>query len=231
MPTMYEIYEQHADRYDALVSAEDCDGNLTGFLHDLVIWSGARVLEAGVGTGRVTAGYIDRVRSVVACDRSEHMLEFARRRLADHGNVVEFTCADNFALPKLEQAVDVFIEGWSFGHAIVDNQHEIATTSTRLLEQATRNLGPGGVVILLETLGTNSDEPGAPHQALDAWYHALTSEHRFDHRQIRTDYQFASLQEATDLMGFFFGPQMEAAVAERGATRIPEWTGVWWRRV
>ena len=231
MPTMYEIYEQYADRYDALVGAEDCDRNLNSVLNDIARWSGARVLEAGVGTGRVTAGYVDRVRSAVVCDRSEHMLAFARRRLADYGSVVEFICADNFALPQLEQPVDVFVEGWSFGHAIVDNSDQIEATSARLLEQATRNLRPGGVVILLETLGTNTDEPGAPHEALAAWYRALQSEHRFDHRQIRTDYQFASVQEAVDLTGFFFGPQMAAAVAKRGASRVPEWTGVWWRRV
>ncbi len=81
MPSMYDIYRNHAAEYDRLVLAEDYLGNLSKTLHGLIDWHGRSVLEAGTGTGRVTALFVDDVESVVCADRERHMLEAARRRL------------------------------------------------------------------------------------------------------------------------------------------------------
>ncbi|HWM87204.1 MAG TPA: hypothetical protein VNO33_15240, partial [Kofleriaceae bacterium] len=48
------VYAKGADDYDRLVSAEDADRRLLPAISALVQLDGARVLEVGVGTGRVT---------------------------------------------------------------------------------------------------------------------------------------------------------------------------------
>jgi hypothetical protein len=85
-----------------------------------------------------------------------------------------------------------------------------------------RLLRPGGVMILLETLGTGFETPTAPEQ-LRPFYHWLETEHHFQHTWIRTDYHFASQTEAAELLGFFFGPDMAA----RAQVHFPECTGIW----
>ncbi len=235
MPTMYEIYNAHADRYDELVRAEDYQGNLGRFLDDCLDLRGARVMEAGVGTGRMTRLYMDRVDSAVCCDRSPHMLEFAERTLVDSTNEpprLRFIQADNLDLPLLQAPVDIFLEGWSSGHAVTDCSDLAAVRDTTwvLMDNARKNLSPGGSIVFLETLGTNLDDPAIPHAHLAHFYEELEKTHRFQRHEIRTDYRFPSNAEATRVMGFFFGSEMEASVRARGTAVIPEWTGAWIRR-
>ena len=54
MPSMYEIYDAHSDRYHELVMREDYQGNLARALKRVARWRDAVVVEAGIGTGRVT---------------------------------------------------------------------------------------------------------------------------------------------------------------------------------
>lgn len=127
-------------------------------------WSvdGASVLEAGVGTGRVTAYYIDRVASAFCCDCSEHMIAFAQQHFANSAAKLTFELADNFDLPTLGSPVDIFIEGWSFSHGVVgsQNREELRVRTAALVRNATKNLKAGGTAIIVETMGTNTD--GAP---------------------------------------------------------------------
>lgn len=233
MPSMEEIYRKHADRYHALVSAEDRYGNLRTALDSLVSWENASVFEAGVGTGRVTAYYIDRVASAFCCDRSEHMLALAERNLADHAEKLTFRVSDNFDLPTLGSQFDVFIEGWSFGHGVADARdgEELRDNTATLVRNATRNVKPGGIAILLETMGTNTDEPAPPVPELEAFYSLLENDYGFASTVIRTDYSFPSNEVAADIMGFFFGKEMERGVRARGSATIPEFTGLWYRRL
>mgnify|MGYP006293728337 FL=1 len=229
---MFEIYERHADEYHRLVSAEDYQANLSALLHRLVDWSGARVLEAGVGTGRVTDMYIEAVASAVCCDASEHMLAFARERLGDYADKLTFRRADNLDLLELSEQVDVFVEGWSFGHAVAEapRPEQVARTTDALVAAASGSVVPGGRVVLIETMGTNVDAPAAPLETLAAMYRRLEEEHGFTRHEVRTDFRFGSVGEAAEVMGFFFGPEMAEGVQARSTEVVPEWTGVWVRR-
>jgi len=129
MPSMFEIYQKHAAEYDELVDAEDFQGNLSRYLLKIVDWKGQEVIEGGVGTGRVTAIYVDRVRSVLCIDRSPHMMEAAARRLRKFSAKVSFQEADNLSLPTVEPKRSVFIEGWSWGHSIVSEPAEVETVA------------------------------------------------------------------------------------------------------
>lgn len=229
MPEMYEIYEKHADRYHELVRAEDYQENLPRKLRDLLDWRGLTVLEGGVGTGRVTRLYIDAASAAICCDKSLHMLDYARHALAPFLGKITWIQADNRQLPALGQPVDAFIEGWSFGHALDDcvTEDAIRTVTASLVQNATKNLRPGGRVILIETLGTNVEVPGAPSDKLKLFYRFLEEHHGFTPAVIRTDYRFASSEEAMRILGFFFGPDRIPAIQARQSAIIPEWTGLW----
>lgn len=226
MATMFEIYRRHREAYDRLVAAEDHARNLPALLHRIADWRGRRVVEAGTGTGRVTALYAKDAARIACFEREAHMLDAARARLAAHASKIQFRLADNLDLPAAEQA-DIFIEGWSWGHSIVEGPGSVEDMAARLFENARRNLAPGGTAILIETMGTNQDEPAPPHPRLGEFYALLRTTYRLRQEILRTDYRFPSAQQAAETLGFFFGEPMRLAVAERGAPQIPEWTGVW----
>ena len=229
MPTMYEIYEKHADQYDELVSVEDYQGNLRRFLLNRVEWAGAHVLEAGVGTGRVTQIFADQIESAICCDRSAHMLDFAKKKLSNHQEKLGFVVANNLDLPDFDQKFDVFIQGWSFGHQVVDCNHldEIEMTVGRLVQNSTKNIRPGGKVIYIETLGTNQTTPQPPHEKLAVFYKLLEQQYQFERNEVQTDFRYASLDAAVEKLGFFFGDEMARNIREQNSTLIPEWTGIW----
>src|SRR5262249_51724924 len=147
-----QIYSQHAEEYDALVAAEDCDRRLLPALEAITPLAGASVLEVGIGTGRIARQLLGRAARIVAVDRSPAMLEVARRHLARRTSTAwELSCADARALDVPSGWADVAIAGWVFGHFrswFPDRwQHEIAAA----LAEMARALRPGGALVLVET--------------------------------------------------------------------------------
>lgn len=231
MPSMYDIYRRHRAEYDRLVNAEDHARHLPAFLNSIMDWRRKTALEGGLGTGRVTELFIEQARRVVGCDREAHMLEAARERLARFADKLELRVADNLDLPLLPDKADVFVEGWSWGHAVVDGPGDAEAIAAALFAQVRKNLSPGGLVVLIETLGTNAPAPAAPHPRLAEFYQILQSRHGLRQTAISTDYRFASAAEAAEVPGFFFGDAMAQAVRAAGSATVPEWTGVWWGRL
>ncbi|MBU8912699.1 MAG: class I SAM-dependent methyltransferase [Spirochaetales bacterium] len=229
MPSMYEIYDHYASEYDALISHEDHENNLYNTLRDRFHWHGATIVEAGIGTGRVTRTYIDLVSQVLGFDRSEHMLEEAARNLAPWVGKLRLGPAEHTALPLPDGVADIFIEGWAFGHVAVDRPDETQAVARELISEAERVTKQSGTIVLIETLGTNTDEPAAPLPVLSHFYRALEEEHGFIHDVIRTDYLFDSPDQAEELCGFFFGKEMRDAVRARDDVNVPEFTGIWVR--
>jgi len=229
MPDMYEIYRKHAGRYDELVQSEDFENNLGNFLKSTVDWHNLRVLEAGVGTGRVTRLYLDEIAFATCCDRSEHMLQYARNALSIYSKKLTFLIAENTNLPETDQPIDVFIEGWSFGHAIMDclSIEELHRVTRILVSNSVKNLKPGGTIIFIETLGTNTDTPAPPHEKLQSFYNELETHYGFLRNSLRTDYRFETVGKAAQVLGFFFGEEMERSILAHNHPIIPEWTGIW----
>lgn len=230
MPSMEEIYEQGAPGYDLLVDAEDCEGNLCRALGEIVVWTDASVVEAGIGTGRVTRCYAGSAREIRGYDRSRHMLDRAAHNLAAHADRLSLAVADHRSLPAPTGAADIFVEGWAFGHAVVDVAGAVAGVTAGLVAEARRVVRPGGTIIVVETLGTNADQPAAPLHALAEFYRLLESVYGFAREVISTDYRFVSVDEAVERCGFFFGDEMAEAVRRRGSAVVPEYTGLWWAR-
>lgn len=226
---MYEIYDRHADEYDALVSHEDHDGNLRGALRRRIDWGDAVVVEAGIGTGRVTRAYIDLVSRVLGFDRSPHMLDRAARNLASSAGKLRLDPAEHCDLPVPDGAADIFIEGWAFGHVAVDRPDETQAVACELIGEAERVTKQDGTILLIETLGTNTEVPMAPLPVLAEFYRELEEGHGFLREVIRTDYRFDTSDQAEELCGFFFGREMRDSVRERGGVIVPEFTGLWIR--
>jgi SAM-dependent methyltransferase len=230
VPSMYEIYDRHATEYDRLVSAEDYQGNLARHLLDLADWRGRSILEAGTGTGRLTRIYAESAASITCLDRSVHMLETAARHLERYRHKIHFLQADNLSLPRMDSKADIFLEGWSWGHSIVDQPEPVHVVCNRLFDGVRRNLASDGMIIIIETMGTNVTKPRPPHPRLAEFYQLLEEAYSFKSAVIRTDYSFKTVEDAAKTMGFFFGTEMEQDITQNRITVIPEWTGVWNRK-
>ena len=227
MPSMYEIYEKYATQYDELVRCEDYKQNLKKLLQSLVKWENKIVIEAGIGTGRVTNLYIEKVTRVYGLDGSSHMLERLKKNLSSQLHKIELYCVDNLYLPELTEKGDVFIEGWSFGHTISDNENDVGETTRVLVEQSIRMTKEDGLIIFIETLGSNSEIAKAPKESLSNFYYLIEKKYGFTRHEISTDYKFPSVEEAARITGFFFGKDFGDAVLKSKKTIVREWTGVW----
>ncbi|WP_428263005.1 class I SAM-dependent methyltransferase [Haliangium sp.] len=228
-----DIYAHHADAYDELVAAEDCDGRLVPALQAALaaIPGGglaldrARVVEVGAGTGRITRLLAQAGAEILATEPSPAMLEVARRHLPDHPRV-RFAQAAADAVPVADGWADVGIAGWVFGHFRMWMPAEWQTLVGRALAELERAVRPGGAVIVIETLGTGETEPAPPSPGLGEYYRWL-EDRGFARTWIRTDYGFADVEEAARVGGFFFGPEFAERARDNGWQRVPECTGLW----
>jgi ubiquinone/menaquinone biosynthesis C-methylase UbiE len=228
-----EIYREHADAYDRLVRAEDVDGQLARAIGEIVDVRGARVLDVGCGTGRLTRILLELgAAHVTGVDRAEAMLGVAARSLAAElaRGAIELVEADARALAAHGVPVgafDVVTAGWCFGHFRHWMPDDWREDVDRALDAMSRAVRPGGVLIVIETLGTGHETPRV-HAALDEYF-ALLEARGFTRRAIRTDYAFASVEEAVEVLGPFFGEELSARIVEERWARVPECTGVWSR--
>ena len=230
MADYHAIYSaaESAILYDRLVSREDREGNLLVKVRELVRLEGAHVVEMGAGTGRLTRLLAPHVAHVVACEGEAAMLEVARVDLARRGlDNVTLHVADNRTLPVSDAVADLTIAGWTFGHATGWYPDAWRAPIDAMLDEAFRVTRPGGSIVVLETLGTGRTEAAPPRPELAAYYAMMETERGFTRHVIRTDYEFASLDEARSLVRFFFGEALAERVAKEGLLVLPECTGVW----
>jgi uncharacterized protein len=224
------IYREHAGEYDELVSAEDCDDNLIAALVGLAPLGGRRILEVGVGTGRIARKLVQRGAHVVGFDRAQAMLDVAGRRLREVSESGwELGCCDARRLPVASGAFDIAIAGWVFGHLRHWNAGNWRAEIGAAVSEMERAVAPGGTVVVIETLGTGSGVPKAPNAELAEYYAWLEESRGFVRTSIRTDYGFADVETAARVTGFFFGPDFARRARSEGWARVPECTGIWWK--
>src|SRR5919108_4714329 len=80
-----KIYQSEGDRYEALVSREDYQGNIPRAIEEILRVDGLDVLDLGAGTGRLTLLLAPRAKSIQAFDLSAEMLRVCRERLIKSG--------------------------------------------------------------------------------------------------------------------------------------------------
>src|SRR5690606_29070766 len=92
--------------------------------------------------------------------------------------------ANNLNFPVRGAAADIAIAGWSFGHSTVWDVDVWRSEINRAVSEMQRVLRSGGTAIILETLGTGSETPNPPSQALADYYAWLENELGFAHTWI-----------------------------------------------
>lgn len=133
---MSEKVDWNAEKYHR-VSEPQLNWGLT-VLSSLTLNGDETVIDAGCGSGRLTAHLVERLPrgKVVALDVSQKMLEVARRELGRFGDRVSFVEADLLALPEsLDHSADVVFSAATF-HWVLDHR--------ALFRQLARVLKPGG---------------------------------------------------------------------------------------
>lgn len=216
--------------YERLVAREDYEQNILRALQGITAIAGKDVVELGAGTGRLTCLLAPLVRSIRAFDASQHMLHIAADKLLASGlNNWQVQVSDHRSLPVEDASADIAISGWSICYLVDWNRGAWQSDVDRALAEMVRVLRPGGVMILLETMGTGFQTPHPPDHLVD-YYHAL-EEKGFAYQWIRTDYRFADLDEAVELVQFFFGDELAEQVRAAGSPILPECTGIWWKAI
>lgn len=229
MPELDAIYTNEAEQYQRLVGREDHEGNILRAIQGLTPLEGRTVVEFGAGTGRLTMLLAPHVRLIEAYDTSEAMLAVARHRLQDAGlENWRLAVADHRKVPAADRSADLTIAGWTICYMAVWHPATWRDELALALAQMERVTKPGGLIVILETLGTGHETPHPPADLLE--YFAALEAAGFASAAIRTDYQFESLAEAEELTRFFFGAELADRVAAEGLRILPECTGVWWRR-
>lgn len=219
------VYANAPEVYERLVAHEDCEGRLLPALRGIAPLDG-NIVEFGAGTGRLTRLLAPTARSLRAFDASPAMLALARRMLPRYPGLA-LAAAVNHALPVPSSCADLALAGWTFGHATGWNPDGWTVEIRSCLDEMQRVLRPGGTAIVIETLGTGRTEPEPPNAALAAYYRLLETL-GFRRDWIRTDYRFASREEADGLCLAFFGTTFEL-INEGSSWRLPECTGLWSR--
>src|SRR6266545_3370356 len=196
------VYAEQAEAYDRLVRAEDADGRLLPALSSLVGLAGASVLEIGVGTGRVTELLVRAGARVVGSEPSPAMLAVARRRLSglpeDRWELRQ-AAVQELAVPAA--SFDLAIAGWVLGHFVEWFGARWPGEIGGALDRMAGGLRAGGVLAVIETLGTGQTEPAPPTQGLADYHDWLESERGFRRIALRTDYAFADPEEAASVTG------------------------------
>lgn len=220
-----KIYEDAADAYDELISAEDADGMIARTLDGLATFDGATVADVGAGTARLSRLLTEASAHVDLVDRARPMLELGGRRLEALGRR-NFALheADVRELPLRDDHYDVVMAGWVFGHFrhwMPDGWREEVT---RAIAEMKRVAKPGALVAVLETLGTGHEEP-RHHEPLEEYFAVLDAS-GFARQWIRTDYVFVDVETAARVTGKFFGEAFTERVRAQEWARVPECTAV-----
>ena len=225
-----KIYQSEGDQYEALVSHEDYQGNIPRAIDEIIHVDGLDALDLGAGTGRLTLILAPRLKSIRAFDLSAEMLRVCRERLlASVLSNWQVDVADHRQLPVPDHSADLVVSGWSVAYLVVWHPETWREELEKWMNEMRRVLKPNGQIILFESLGTGNETPIQLEHLKN--YYPWLDEAGFQHKWIRTDYQFASIEEAVDLAGFFFGEEMANQVRERQSAILPECTGVWWKTI
>jgi ubiquinone/menaquinone biosynthesis C-methylase UbiE len=228
--TWDNLYTDHADAYEVLVSHEDYRGNLPRAIQSIQPPAGMVAAEFGCGTGRISGLLAASVSRLHAFDFTYSMLRLAREKQRRYGwTRTTLVMADSRRMPARSGWADFAIEGWAFLQIAVDHPEDWPVHLGRALDEMQRVVHPGGKMILIETLGTGESTPRAApfHRKV---YDFLEAERGFTPLGLRTDYCFETLEQVQQVVVPLFGQEMlERLVETKAGWVLPECTGLWWR--
>ena len=225
------IYASRAAEYHEMIAAEDVDRQLLPAIERVTALRGKRILDLGTGTGRLPFLIGGQAALLIGLDLHRDMLRQNLVQRQRHGGRWELVQGDMRRLPFRSGWADVVTAGWSIGHMRAWFAADWRTQIGRVLDEMQRVAAPGGTLIVVETLSTGSLTPAPPTAGSAEYYDWLENAQGFSRQTIPTDYHFASVEEAVARTEFFFGPELAARIREQGWARLPEWTGLWSKRI
>lgn len=230
MTTQEEIYKTEGDKYEALITREDYQGNILKALREITPFENRLVLDLGAGTGRIACLLAPHVSRVRAFDVSEEMLRVCKQKLTACGlSNWQVDLADHRKLPIADQSADLAVSGWSVSYLAVWNPNTWREELENWMGEMKRVLKPGSFIVLFESLGTGNETPIKLEHLKD--FYPWLDEIGFQNKWIRTDYKFQSIEEAEELSRFFFGDELGDRVKANNWVILPECTGVWWKKM
>lgn len=227
------IYANRAAEYHQMIAPEDVDEQLLPALERAAggPLAGRRVLDLGSGTGRIPLMLRSVGAQIMALDLSRAMLREQQRQRALTGGRWQLVQGDVRKLPFGAGVAEVVTAGWAIGHLVGWHPEDWREHIDAAVAEMLRAVTPGGSVVIFETMSTGSLTPAPPSPDLAAYYARLENQWGFTREDIRTDYQFDSIEQAVAYTEFFFGPDLSALIRANRWARLPEWTGVWGRGV
>jgi ubiquinone/menaquinone biosynthesis C-methylase UbiE len=232
MPDHERIYQQEAALYDRMIAREDYEGNISSMIAEILPPDAHTldVLDMGAGTGKLTVLLAPLVKSVVAADASQAMLDVAIGKLRALGCANGSTAVcDHRSLPFPDRSFDIITAGWTICYLTNTDEPDWSHHLHSIMAEIRRVLRPSGTVILFENNGTGSAVP-APPSYLTGYFQALTEAYGFMHASIRTDFRFESPEEAEQLTRFFFDDWLADRVQAAELQEVPGCTAVFWRK-
>jgi len=164
------IYQTDGDRYEALISWEDYQGNIPRAIDEIINVDGLHALDLGAGTGRLTLILAPHVKSIRAFDASAEMLRVCRDRLIASGlSNWQVDVADHRQLPVEDHSVDLVVSGWSVSYLSVWNQENGGAELDKWLIEMKRVLRKDGTIILFESLADYVYRTVQCHSTLHFW--------------------------------------------------------------
>jgi ubiquinone/menaquinone biosynthesis C-methylase UbiE len=226
------IYQFQAEAYHRMIAAEDVDGNLTGLLNTLIDFDKSKIiLDLGSGTGRLPLLLHDLPVQWIGLDLHQAMLleQFEQQKIIR--KQWPLVLGDMRQLPFETASADVVTAGWSIGHTRAWCADDWQTQMDFMLKEIERAVKPGGCLVIMETMTTGSHTPAPPNAELAEYYAWLEETWGYTRQVIDTDYLFESVEEAVACMTFFFGEEMKQLILKNRWSRVPEWTGVWSKKI
>ncbi|KNH07338.1 methyltransferase domain containing protein [Perkinsela sp. CCAP 1560/4] len=228
-----EIYKRFPDRYDAFMSAHDYGEKVKSVILPMLKQSNI-VIDAGCGTGRISRLVAPLVQRVYAFDQSPAMVTYlASCRLP---NTVCATCAlGDESIANFHPSAGanpspvVIIAAWSLCCVKQSHWAEQAwkPVVSRIIDNWICRFQPERIIVL-ENLGTGVKEQTRKGDILQ---HVPGFS---DPLHIRTDYAYATEEEALRELTFFYGGKTAAHFVNtcswrngEGQVVIPEVTGVY----
>lgn len=230
MDHFIEIYRNQAEKYHRMIGFEDFENNLLQTIQSITSLEKKRILDLGSGTGRLPFLFKNEHADIVALDFSFQMLSEQHIQIRAHQGNWELVQGDIRAVPLQAGWADITTAGWAAGHFCAWYPDCWQENIDTFISEMLRTTRPGGVLIIMETMGTGSTVPAPPTGALAEYYQHIETKWNFSREVIRTDYKFHDLEQAKENTAFFFGEKLAEQIEQENWRVLPEWTGVWHRQ-
>ncbi|WP_019636108.1 class I SAM-dependent methyltransferase [Paenibacillus fonticola] len=222
-----QVYLSQAEAYESMISRQP---DLSEIVRQIRPYKNLDVLDLGAGSGRLASFLAPEVKTLICTDASQPMLDILDRKLTEQNFVRNWITleADHRSLPVPDSSVDLVVSGWSICYLASSNHQEWDSNLDKILSELERILKPDGTIIIFETMGTGTETPDPP-EFLTSYYSLLEQKYGFQHRWVRADYKFASVEEAIEHTEFFFGEELAERIKNNRWSTLPECAGVWWK--